>query len=168
MAVGLLFFLIICLYCLLKQYYSCLLTMQPLLPHLFVSSFNNCFNQPMDLSLHPAKKKCPESLKSNLHPYPTGCLSEIPPKTFFFFQRNPAQKVSRRGFKTPNGVQEILEEMSPQFRKTVFQCSLAQLLPESVQKVALGNVAIDRRLGGEICLADLHVIIHVFVCFCSI
>lgn len=34
---------------------------------------------------------------------------------------------------------EILEEMSPEFRRRVFQCTLAQLLPKSVQKVALGK-----------------------------
>ena len=34
---------------------------------------------------------------------------------------------------------EILEEMSPEFRRRVFQCSLAQLLPTPIQKVALGK-----------------------------
>eukprot|EP00434_Breviolum_minutum_P001233 symbB.v1.2.001079.t1/scaffold33.1/size517934/31 len=38
-----------------------------------------------------------------------------------------------------NTRKEILEEMSPEFRRRVFQCSLASLLPIHLQKLALGK-----------------------------
>ena len=38
-----------------------------------------------------------------------------------------------------NTRKEILEEMSPEFRRRVFQCSVASLLPIHLQKLALGK-----------------------------